>query len=40
MDAYAPLLIERGLIPAAMIRNRLDNPSISDAERDVLGAAI
>ena len=34
------LLIERGLIPVTMIRNRLDNPSISDAERDVLGAAI
>lgn len=34
------LMIERGLIPGEMIRNRLSNPSISDAERDVLNAAI
>ena len=34
------LLLERRLIPPEMIRNRLNNPSISDAEREVLSAAI
>ena len=44
MDSVTPeekrLLIERGLIPPEMIRNRLNNPALSEAERNVLSAAI
>ena len=44
MDSGTPeekrLLLERELIPPEMIRNRLNNPAISDAEREILSAAI